>query len=124
MTWNNNGRRPIVFIPNKSGHDFSGVEKWGRPVFLTEGQQSRYATNYLYRVISEVMRDSASEDFLVITSLPIINAIAAGILAHKHGRVNFLIYRFGAYVNRDLCFGNLLEGQNADVRSDTDGDDG
>lgn len=90
----------IVFIPNKSAHDFSDARRFGKFVFLTEGKLERYKTNTIFRDIDESMQDADGEDHLLIASLSIISAIASAILAYKFGRVNYLLFRDGSYVER------------------------
>ena len=85
---------PKVFIPNRGFHDFSEAAKYGELVYLTEGLvKPNTSVNQLYRLLSEKMADSTDEDMLLVCSLSILNAVAASILTHKHGAVNYLIYR-------------------------------
>jgi len=90
----------IVFIPNKSPHDFSDALRFGRFVFLTEGSIGRYRTNTIFRDITDKMEEAMEDDHLLVASLSIISAIASAILAYRFGRVNYLLFRDGAYVER------------------------
>lgn len=101
-------RTPIVFIPNKGAHDFSDAERYGELRFLTEGTVRRYAVNNLYRVIAEGMKDAEEEDYLLISSLTILNTIVCSVLARKFGKVNFLLFRDGEYIDRTLNIDSLL----------------
>lgn len=98
---------PKVYIPNRSFHDFTPAEAFGELVFLTEGWANRTLTNQLYRMVSEAMRDSQPDDMLLVSSLGILNAIAASILAVKHKRVNYLIHVKGGYVLREIVLDGL-----------------
>lgn len=85
---------PKVYIPNRSFHDFSEAAKYGELVYLTEGLvKPGTSVNQLYRLLNERLADSEPEDMLLVCSLSILNAVAASLLTHKHGAVNYLIYR-------------------------------
>lgn len=91
-----------VFIVNKSSHDFTPAEKFGELIFLSEGTMSRYATNNMHRRFSELMKDSSSNDYIVQCSLSVMNSIASAIFAHKHGKLNLLLFKDGDYIERNL----------------------
>lgn len=98
-------RRPRVYIPNKSHHDFSKAEEYGDLVFLTEGLVKRLNVNALYREIGEIMEDAIEEDYILVSSLSILNAIPASIMAYKFGRVNYLLHKDGTYLERIIYLG-------------------
>jgi hypothetical protein len=91
-----------VFIVNKSAHDFSAAECYGDLIFLSEGLMPRYKTNQMHRVFSHMMRDSAADDWIVPTSLNVMNSIACAVFAHKHGRLNLLLFKDGNYIERTV----------------------
>jgi len=91
-----------VFIVNKSSHDFSAAEEFGEIVFLSEGPMNRYAANNMHRQFSSIMKDSTSLDYIVPCSLNVMNSIACAIFAHKHGRLNILLFKGGEYIERNL----------------------
>jgi hypothetical protein len=97
-------RPPKVFIPNQSFHDYSDAKRFGELVFLTEGTQNRFKINDSYRRVSHAMRDAAPGDYLLISGPATINAIAASILAHRFGRINFLVFdgMMARYVSRPI----------------------
>tara|TARA_Y100000310_G_scaffold327344_1_gene393554 strand:+ start:2008 stop:2334 length:327 start_codon:yes stop_codon:yes gene_type:complete len=101
-------RQPIVFIPNKGAHDFTDAERYGEIRFLTEGTVRRYAVNNLYRMIAEGMKDAQEQDYILISSLTILNTIVTAILARKFGKVNFLLFRDGEYIDRTINVDSLL----------------
>lgn len=89
---------PKVYVPNKSYHDFSAAESYGRLVYLTEGIiRPNTSINQLYRMIAPRIAGSDPDDMLLISSLSILNAIAASLLAQRHGCINYLIYHRGSY---------------------------
>jgi hypothetical protein len=91
-----------VFIVNKSSHDFGPAEKYGKIIFLSEGSMNRYAVNSMHRTFTEVMKDSKENDFIVPCSLNVMNAIACAIFAHKHGKLNLLLFKDGLYLERNV----------------------
>lgn len=91
--------KPRVFIPNLSHHDFTSARKFGELVFLTEGWVPPQQVNNIFRQCYEKMKDCTDSDFLLISSLPIINAAASSIMAMKcGGRLQFLIFDHGNYI--------------------------
>ena len=90
-----------VFIVNKSAHDFSAAEQFGKVVFLSEGSMNRYATNSMVRQFVNTMKNSKSDDYIVPCSLNVMNSIACAIFAHKHGKLNLLLFKDGRYIERN-----------------------
>ena len=93
-----------VYIVNKSSHNFSPAEEYGKLVFLSEGSMNRYGTNNMVREFSERMKNSSPGDYIVPCSLNVMNAIACAIFAHKHGVLNLLLFRRGEYIERNHVF--------------------
>lgn len=83
---------PKVFVPNRSGHDFSPAKSFGDLVYVTDGLVNRYQVNQLYRLCMEALKDAGPDDYILVSSLTIINSIMAMILGARFGRVNFLLY--------------------------------
>ena len=94
-------RKKKVYIVNRSSHDFSAAEEYGEIVFLSEGPMNRYSTNNMHRQFSEKMRDSNKLDHIVPCSLNVMNSIACALFAHKHGRLNLLLFKNGDYIERN-----------------------
>ncbi len=90
-----------VYIVNRSPHDFSEAEKYGKLIFLSEGPMNRYSTNDMLRQFSEAMKDSSASDYIVPCSLNVMNAIASAIFAHKHGTLNLLLFKERSYIERN-----------------------
>ena len=90
-----------VYIVNKSTHDFSAAEKFGRIIFLSEGPMNRYATNNMFRTFKEMMKDSQPGDYIVQCALNVMNSIACSLFARKHGRLNLLLFKDGDYIERN-----------------------
>lgn len=102
-------RTPLVFITNLGAHDYEPAKQYGELRFLTKGKINRYQTSTIYREFISVMEDSERGDFLLVSSLSILNSIAAAIIARKYGTVNFLLYSNGRYVLRTVNVDALLE---------------
>ncbi len=55
------------------------------------------------------MADSEPDDYIIISGLSVLVAVAAATMAYKHGKVNFLIFRNGEYVERNVDISQLSE---------------
>jgi len=101
-----------VYIINRGGHDHSDAERFGELVFLSQGSINRYAASQIYRQFVDALRDSHSDDYILITGLSVMSSIACAIFSRLHGRLNLLLYRGGngKYVERKLVIDELLEG--------------
>ena len=81
-----------VYIVNRSIHDYSAAEKYGELVFLSEENMSKFSTSKAYRQFWEVLKNSNSTDYLLISGLPMLGIVASFILTKKHGRLNLLLF--------------------------------
>jgi len=90
-----------VYIVNRSSHDFSAAEAYGKIIFLSDGSMNRYATNSMVRDFAQVMKSSTENDYIVPCSLNVMNSIACAIFAHKHGKLNLLLFKDGKYIERN-----------------------
>ncbi|KKM75119.1 hypothetical protein LCGC14_1393450 [marine sediment metagenome] len=97
-----------VYVTNKGGHSYEAAEKYGEIIYITEGTLNRFATNTLYRAFIDGMKDSQPDDYILITSMSIVNAIGAAVFARKHGCLNLLLYRSGEYVLREIDIDSLI----------------
>lgn len=104
-----NPRRPLVFVPNKSAHDFSSAGHYGELRFVTTGWIDRCGVNTICRMFAEAMADSEPGDYIVVSGLSILVSVAAATMAHMHGKVNFLIFRNGEYVERNVDLTQLSD---------------
>jgi len=97
-------RSPHVYIPNRSNHDFTKARDFGELCFITEGSVNRFSVNDIARQVREAMSDATASDYLIISSLPVLNAIAAAIFAHRFGRLNLLLHdaKTGGYLSRSI----------------------
>ena len=97
-----------IYVINRAAHDYSGAERWGKLVYLSDGPVNRYATNKIYRAFEDVLSESSPEDYILLTGLTVMSSIATAIFAHKHSRLNLLIFRPNThtYAERRLVFKN------------------
>ena len=93
-----------VYIVNKSAHNFDPAKPFGDIIFLSEGPMNRYAVNNMIRQFTEIMKNSLPEDYIVPCSLNVMNSIASALFAHKHGKLNLLLYKDGDYIERNIVF--------------------
>lgn len=95
---------PKVFIPNKGFHDYQRAERFGELVYITEGSLNRFEINQIARQCADALRDATAGDYLLISSLPAISAIASAMFAVRFGRLNLLLHdgRTGEYVSRSV----------------------
>ena len=90
-----------VYVINKSSHDFSRAEEFGEIVYMSEGRMNRFGTNDMIRKFKEAMEDSSKDDYLLLCSLNVMNAIACAVFARKHGTLNLLLFKGGEYIERN-----------------------
>lgn len=107
-----------VFIPNKSGHDFSAAKKYGSFSYVTEGLVNRFSIGHIARKWMQKLVNSKSTDYILITSLTILTVVGAAIFGHLHHRINLLIFRNGKYIARTILFDQLKD---AIEKGDSDG---
>lgn len=93
-----------VFVVNKSSHDFSRAKRFGELIYCTEGRFNRFATNDMIRKFNEAMENSSKDDYILLCSLNVMNAIACAVFASKHGTLNLLLYKDGRYIERNHLF--------------------
>ncbi len=91
-----------VYIVSKSAHDFTGAEQFGELITLSEGPVNRYSVNNIHRQFYSILQHSNPEDYILVCGLSIMNAIAASIMAALHGKVNFLLFKQGEYLPRNV----------------------
>lgn len=101
---------PNVFVINKSAHDFSGAERFGELIYLTEGRQGHFNVNTMVTEFATKLKDSKQEDYFVLTSLNVLCVIACAIFVLMHkGHLNVLLFRDGRYIPRELLLSQVVE---------------
>ena len=102
-----------VYIVNKGAHDHSDAERFGRLVYLSDGEINKYSTNKMYRTFADKLRRSQPDDLILITGLTVMSCIACSCFSFLHRRLNVLLYKMGGthngrYIERRLQLSNLL----------------
>lgn len=82
-----------VYIINKSCHDFSPASQFGELVFLSEGSLNRFGTAEMHRRFIHGLKNSSSNDYILISGMAIMSSIACAIFAIKHNRLNLLLWK-------------------------------
>lgn len=95
-------RRPLVYVPNQAGHDYTQADSFGEVVYITKGRIRKYDLQAFYEQASRVMSGSAPSDYILISSLNSICAVCSAIMAAKHGIINILLYRQDRYVEYSI----------------------
>lgn len=98
-----------VFVLNKSGHDFSAAERYGKLIFLSQGKISPYSVTKMFRDFVFKMKNSTKDDFILLTGLSTMAAIACSCFVYKHGRLNLLLFKDNHYIERHLVFDELIQ---------------
>lgn len=111
--------RPKVYIPNRGGHDYSAAAKYGQLVYVTEGLVPRWNLSEMYRSWVAVLETSSPEDYILETSLNSLCSVGAACFAYKHGKLNLLLFKDGAYIERKLLIDDLIRRSYAKRRSET-----
>lgn len=96
-----------VFVVSGSSHNFSAARKWGELVFLSNGPMNRYAVNTMYINFYAAMKHSSPEDYVLICGLAIMNSVAASVMTSLHGKVNYLLFKKGEYLERNIVVPKL-----------------
>ena len=82
-----------VWVTNKSSHDFSPAEKFGRLEYLTEGVlPSKFSVNMLYRTFIEKTKNAKQDDFILMSGPSSALSVIVAIMAARFGVVNLLIH--------------------------------
>ena len=101
--------RPRVFITNYAGHPYNGAEKYGELISLTRGYVSFGSLDRLKYDLAKQIRQTHHEDWLLLSGVPVISALAAAMWFAMHGQVKMLVYdkkrsTHGRSVYRELVF--------------------
>lgn len=107
-----------VYIPNKGGLDYSDAVRFGEVIFCSEGLLDAFDTSAMYRTFAAHFNDSHQDDYIVITSLNILCSVACAVFASKHKRLNLLLFKNGAYLERHLVMNNLLTHGEQDAKGE------
>lgn len=91
-----------VYIVNKGAHDFSDAERFGELVELSSGPIDPFGVNNMYRTFVEKLKNSDQDDFIMLSGLPVMQAVACAMFAARHQKLNLLLFKDGKYIERTL----------------------
>ena len=91
-----------VFILNEGTHDYSDAEQFGELVFCTQGILPKHDINRLFLELDEILAESDEDDLIMLSSLTSLCSVASAMMASMHGRVNFLLFHDGKYIEKVL----------------------
>lgn len=100
---------PKIYIPNKGSHDYSDALRYGEVVYVTKGEQNRYGIGGMIRVWAKVLKDSSSDDYIMMSSLTNLCSIGCSLFALKHNKLNLLLFRNDRYIERKACLEDVWE---------------
>lgn len=83
-------RTPVVWIVNRSGHPYEKAERFGRLMSLTSGNINPFRTDRQIYLIGQQLRQADVVDFMLVSGLPILNAITLAMWLERFGKVNIL----------------------------------
>lgn len=83
-------RAPTVWIVNKAGHPTAKAEKFGRVVPLTTGAVNPFRPDRLMYLIGSRLQLAHQDDYVLISGLPILNALVTTMWLQKFPFIKFL----------------------------------
>lgn len=93
-----------VYVLNRGAHDYKAAEAFGEVIYISDGMLSRNATGVMFRMVQEAFEDSISDDYIVISSISTLCAIACSAFTAKHGKINLLLFHSDGYIHRQIKF--------------------
>jgi len=100
---------PTVYIVNQGGHNYTDAQRFGRLVYLSEGAINKFSVSKMYRIFADRLKQSQPEDYILISGLTVMSAIACACFGHLHKRLNLLLLKNERYVERKLMLDSLLD---------------
>lgn len=103
--------RPTVWIVNKGGHNYGTAEKFGHLVPLTSESVNPFAIDRLLVNIGRRLTVAKEGDYILISGLPLLNALVVCKMLSKFEKVNILQWsvKKGKYVELTLWRSNVDE---------------
>ena len=81
-----------VWVANWGGHDYGTAEEFGDLNFLTRGYVSLGSLDRLFYTVTQAIAKTDREDYLLFSGLLALNAVAALVWIHHHGKAKLLIW--------------------------------
>ncbi len=98
-----------VFIVNKGDHNYDAAKEFGELVIVSEGSIDKYEPAKIAEEFDKILVNSEPGDYILLSGLALVNAIATGLMVDMHGKVNFLLYhqRKRIYIPKTVQFSLL-----------------
>lgn len=106
----------VVWLVNKGGHDYSTLEQFGRVIPMTVGATNPFNPDRLMVGLGHHLSMAGEHDYLAISGLPIVNALAICMWLEKFPEVKLLQWSVRAdkyvftKVKKAAILRNLQEG--------------
>lgn len=84
--------RPVVWVVNFAGHNYEPAEEFGRLDYLTHGYVSMGSLDRIFYTITEAIMETHRDDYLLLSGLIALNAIAATVWLRKHEILRLLLW--------------------------------
>jgi hypothetical protein len=82
-----------VFITNYAGHNYDGARKYGRLISITRGYVSFGSIDRVkFNITKKIVEESHAEDWMCLSGVPVISAIAAAVWLRHHGKLKLLVW--------------------------------
>lgn len=82
--------KPIVWLVNLGGHDYSSLETFGRIMPLTTGNVSPFGMDRQVVLIAPRLRMAKAEDYIAISGLQVLNALVLAMWFQKFEKAQLL----------------------------------
>jgi hypothetical protein len=73
----------VVWLVNKGGHDYTKLERFGRIIPLTTGVANPFNPDRLMLNLGHLLKMASADDYLAISGLPLLNALALTMWLRK-----------------------------------------
>lgn len=97
-------RQPVVWVVNKSTHDFTPARQFGEIRFLSEGLMRKRNVAFMMRHFEAALAASEPNDWLLPTAMTVMCITASLAFYKRHNRVNLLLFEGGKYIGRVITF--------------------
>jgi hypothetical protein len=85
-------RDPRVYIVNASGHNHHKARPYGELTPITRGYVSTGSLDRVFHEVVNGISDSNPSDWLLLSGLMFLNAIAAAIWLERHSTLQLLVW--------------------------------
>lgn len=100
---------PKIYIPNKGSHNYQDAERYGEIVYVTKGEQNRYAIGTMVRSWAKIIKGSSPDDYILLSSLTNLCTIGAALFALRHSCLNLLLFRNDRYIERKINLRDVFD---------------